>query len=529
MASLISRDTKEEIDIPVGETTIGRGPFLKVIETKVSRKHAVIAFDNDGIRIKPIHKNPTFLYNKINQTWQPLVQDKWCAIQHDDLISLLPDALQFEIKLKNQENKNETDANQTQHDNVTNDVNLAPSTSANQFESIPNKASFVQDKATAPSDEPKMVSESRSKKKVSNGIKRKEQLPRKRQLPSWMLEVESSTSSTKKKVATKTRKTTKDSSPKGDNERGDSLRKQVKIPLESSESPEEKEKISKEPSVTKLGECSHESPPKQSKPPKLPSPVKVEPSHDLLSDLMGLSSSETGKRPSIPDPVDNTDVDVDESGSVLSQLMDDTKHKKKPIENSEEIGDLQQEEKTKKDNKETEDEDKNAKNLIKKSKKLPSCPYGAKCYRRNPVHFQEYSHDDDGTKDNENSDDNGDNSNDDRQECQYGISCYRTNPQHKRDFKHTKDLTKRSPMKKRTTASRAAKGKSVLDGDSDDNGEGNTYDYDDSFIDDDDGNETDYGDKDSDDEDYHPEDEDEESENLSELVSEAKDFVNKKN
>lgn len=49
---------------------------------------------------------------------------------------------------------------------------------------------------------------------------------------------------------------------------------------------------------------------------------------------------------------------------------------------------------------------------------LPRCPYGKQCYRKNPVHFQEYSHD------NEDNDKNYDND-EDRPECQYGTSCYR--------------------------------------------------------------------------------------------------------
>ena len=70
-------------------------------------------------------------------------------------------------------------------------------------------------------------------------------------------------------------------------------------------------------------------------------------------------------------------------------------------------------------------------------------------------------------------------------------------------------------------------GKSVLEGDSDDDGDANTYDYDDSFIEDDEGDDESY--EDSEDEDFVPSDDGddggEEKEDISDLVSEAKDFI----
>lgn len=47
--------------------------------------------------------------------------------------------------------------------------------------------------------------------------------------------------------------------------------------------------------------------------------------------------------------------------------------------------------------------------------------------RRNPNHKNNYSHPGDADYDEA----------DDREECPYGIKCYRKNPQHKAQFKHT--------------------------------------------------------------------------------------------
>ncbi|CAL1687189.1 unnamed protein product [Lasius platythorax] len=55
------------------------------------------------------------------------------------------------------------------------------------------------------------------------------------------------------------------------------------------------------------------------------------------------------------------------------------------------------------------------------------CMYGARCYRKNPNHKNNYSHPADSDYDEI----------DDREECPYGIKCYRKNPQHRMQFKHT--------------------------------------------------------------------------------------------
>jgi hypothetical protein len=50
--------------------------------------------------------------------------------------------------------------------------------------------------------------------------------------------------------------------------------------------------------------------------------------------------------------------------------------------------------------------------------------------RKNPDHFQEYSHEQESDK----SENEGD---DDLPECPYGEYCYRKNPRHRREYKHT--------------------------------------------------------------------------------------------
>ncbi|XP_075060035.1 aprataxin and PNK-like factor isoform X2 [Mixophyes fleayi] len=133
------------------------------------------------------------------------------------------------------------------------------------------------------------------------------------------------------------------------------------------------------------------------------------------------------------------------------------------------------------------------------SQRRTPCMYGEKCYRKNPTHFQEFSHPGDSDfVENESQDDS-----DDRPECPYGTDCYRKNPQHKLEYKHTKPPAK-----------------SVLDDDSDNDGKPNEYNLEDSFIDD----EEDFENTDED-SDWMPESEEKDSEDMKQLLKEAKRFV----
>lgn len=76
-------------------------------------------------------------------------------------------------------------------------------------------------------------------------------------------------------------------------------------------------------------------------------------------------------------------------------------------------------------------------NLVKSSgKRRPVCPFGASCYRKNPVHRAEHSHPGDSDYEDSKQSNDMDDNDDDKPECPFGKSCYRQNPQHKRDFKH---------------------------------------------------------------------------------------------
>ncbi|XP_062467068.1 aprataxin and PNK-like factor isoform X2 [Pezoporus occidentalis] len=179
-----------------------------------------------------------------------------------------------------------------------------------------------------------------------------------------------------------------------------------------------------------------------------------------------------------------------------------------------------------------------------KRKRTP-CMYGSGCYRKNPVHFQQFSHpnDDDYYETEIIAQDNNDN----RPECPYGTACYRKNPQHKLEYKHTAP-----PVTERATRQRTSKnedvvkrpdtvfqvleekpvrktlsdhmGKRAVEKDSASDDEPNEYDLDDSFIDDEE-EECDPTDEDSD---WEPSSEDKDNEDVETLLQEARRFVKTK-
>ncbi|XP_028928009.1 aprataxin and PNK-like factor isoform X3 [Ornithorhynchus anatinus] len=155
----------------------------------------------------------------------------------------------------------------------------------------------------------------------------------------------------------------------------------------------------------------------------------------------------------------------------------------------------------------------------KKHCRIP-CMYGKTCYRKNPVHFRQFSHP--GDSDYEDADEASQDDGDERPECPYGASCYRKNPQHKLEYKHPE-----SPETKAKRSRRAATktGKSELDEDSDNGGEPNEYDLNDSFIDDEEEDEYEPTDEDSD---WEPETQGKESEDVEGLLKEAKKFMKRK-
>ncbi|NWV42321.1 APLF factor, partial [Grantiella picta] len=134
--------------------------------------------------------------------------------------------------------------------------------------------------------------------------------------------------------------------------------------------------------------------------------------------------------------------------------------------------------------------------------KRTPCMYGSGCYRKNPIHFQQFSHpNDDDYHDTETvaQDDN-----DNRPECPYGTACYRKNPQHKMEYRHS-----------------APPGKRAVEKDRANDGEANEYDPKDSFTDEE---EEEYEPTDEE-SDWEPSSEEKDNEDVETLEQETHRFV----
>ncbi|XP_077032084.1 aprataxin and PNK-like factor isoform X1 [Agelaius phoeniceus] len=148
--------------------------------------------------------------------------------------------------------------------------------------------------------------------------------------------------------------------------------------------------------------------------------------------------------------------------------------------------------------------------------KRTPCKYGSGCYRKNPIHFQQFSHPNDDDYHNMEMVAQDDDS---RPECPYGTACYRKNPQHKLEYKHSAP-----PVTGRGTRQRASSnGKRAVKKDGVNDGEANEYDLNDHFIDEEEEEEEcEPTDEDSD---WEPSSEEKDNEDVDTLVQETCRFV----
>lgn len=95
-----------------------------------------------------------------------------------------------------------------------------------------------------------------------------------------------------------------------------------------------------------------------------------------------------------------------------------------------------------------------------KASTLPTCPYGARCYRKNPEHFKEFLHPPKQTTDTASTSNSKDQDNDSKKTntkttkpslpddknlppCKYGASCFRKNLLHFAEFSHPTAVVKK--------------------------------------------------------------------------------------
>ncbi|XP_073528289.1 aprataxin and PNK-like factor [Phyllobates terribilis] len=454
--------------IPAGETVVGRGPLLGIADKRVSRNHAVLEVVDDKLRIKATHVNPCFYRASGKSTYEPLERNEWCRLSSGDCVSLLPDKYFFKVITRHpMEEATLRNSQGLGEDIEVDDVSPCPPLTTD------TEATAHPKYAPSPT-----TSSSRTNGKICNDLpsalssegdaKPVRPAPRKRLLPNWMLVGDLPVQALPTPVITA-----------GKKKRTTIQRVQISPSLKSKDEDIPKKKQSEVSLPTTSSSLTRIT----------ATPVSLQKDHveDNEEEEMEEEHGDYTPKLSTPPPDNNSP-----SGSPSTSHM-------KPSVSNDNISlsptstqDTQQ-----------------------LPKKRVPCMYGEQCYRKNPVHFQEFSHP--GDSDYCDVENGSQDDNDDRPECPYGTDCYRKNPQHKLEYKHTRPpgrkLRKRIPKKAK---------RSVLDDDSDNDGE-NAYDLEDSFIDDDDEEEDfDITDEDSD---WMPDSQDKDSEDMNTLLKEAKKFV----
>ncbi|XP_063297585.1 aprataxin and PNK-like factor [Pelobates fuscus] len=475
--------------LPPGETLIGRGPLLGVTDKRVSRNHALLEVVDSKLRIKPVHLNPCFYLAAGKSSFIPLERNEWYWLNSSDCFSFLPDKYIFRVIEQCTEDEKQL-RNEALSENCPLSKRSASSPAAPQtYEKsscstvdTSHKALFNADQELlAVTEEKTSVDQAPAEEYKGRDLK-SSCAPRKRILPNWMLQGELEIKNLpfcvkkpgRKRETFSERKAT--ASCNGGNSLGKNLSSRDAIGDDEQGSPKKK-KIQLEVTST-------------TSPNRLQGNTNMETSNNDCMKSNLLHDRDMDNQES--EDVEMSQPNEPQQGGSSSQFFKHSSNSKKSKED-----DICQS---------TEEDacyDK-ADSSQEASKKRTRCIYAENCYRKNPAHFQEFSHPGDGDYCDEEDD-----SQDDRPECPYGTDCYRKNPQHKQEYKHTKPPGRR--LRKRATK----KGERALD-DSD-----NEYDLEDSFIDDE---EEDFDNTDED-SDWVPDSEDKGSEDVNLLLKEAKKFV----
>uniref|UniRef100_A0A452RB54 Aprataxin and PNK-like factor n=1 Tax=Ursus americanus TaxID=9643 RepID=A0A452RB54_URSAM len=504
------QDGGPRVALAPGETVIGRGPLLGITDKRVSRRHAILEVVGGQLRIKPIHTNPCFYQSSEKSQLLPLKRNLWRWLNPGDSFSLLVDKYIFCVFSTHSETEMECTLRNSQMLDEGNILNETPksfsvnspdeTTGAPQLE----RSTEIAKTQTTSANSECFLGECRDlSKQQSNPAQRR------RILPAWMLTENLSDQNLSAPVSSGTDNNIIQGSGKDGickDETQVNITQQGRKRLISSGSSESTS--AEQDTGKKCKNADQEESIISSKVvPKSCSAIML--SNAEANDMKARTQrseipiEELGKVPEHKSIVKGTRSKESEVMSCSESHLgaqDKSFHEDSQGSPPEASSDLS--------NSETlhaKATDSVAQSSEENKIKRTSCMYGANCYRKNPVHFQHFSHPGD-------SDYGGvqvmcQDEADDRPECPYGASCYRKNPQHKIEYRHS-----------------ALPVRSISDEDSDNVGQPNEYDLNDSFLDDE---EEEYEPTDED-SDWEPGQEDQEKEDVEELLKEAKKFMKRK-
>ncbi|XP_054853772.1 aprataxin and PNK-like factor [Eublepharis macularius] len=483
-------DGGSAVVLPPGETVIGRGALLGITDKRVSRNHAILKVIGDQLCIKPVHLNPCFYWPSENSLPLPLDTGEWHQLSPGDNFSLLVDKYVFRVIFTHTEmedlqsqNRGNLEAEEKPDDVLPRQSSLQQ-TSSSSHGKLPEDNSLLERTAEPVQKLCTSVAETEMRRLAS----------RKRLLPAWMLQqdlvVPSSSSLDPGRGSNEEREKRPGKKPKMTESEDAALSVQdiQSVATESALPQMEKNDSKVVPELPKCSMMQNEC--SESSQTGLQAVERDTSNQREIKEENATPRTEEQGMPSqspihqdaneafISDQTTETDISDLTGSSAVPQSTNVSKHKRIP------------------------------------------CHYGRNCYRKNPVHFQQFSHPGDGDYLDPEVVTPADN--DCRPECPYGTACYRKNPQHKIEYKHTAPP---EPERRQTRPKPVKKGRSILGDDSDNDGEPNEYNLDDSFIDDEDEEECDPTDEDSD---WKPDFEEKNDEDVDTLLKEAQMFVKTK-
>ncbi|CAK8675658.1 unnamed protein product [Clavelina lepadiformis] len=516
---------KREIEITDQTTLLGRGKLLEINNKKVSRNHAILVLDSDRLSLKSTHLNPCFV-NLTGRSKTLLLKKGGSVTLHDgDKFSLLQDCFSFKViirpacdeKIIFQQNKNNHSQSNGHQDSVKNVNDFAKAEDENITPVNKNFnvmcANTLEETSTKETNSPKKlvkIQPVRQKRSTASSSEECGDSPKKRRiLPSWMsatgtlpskklLEKQKSHASGNNSAVHKTQSTCHSKS-----ERTKIINQQSDDDTKNSDNDQSESKVS---STSKIKEdivkCDRLL--------SVDSHVDEWFDPSLGGNVMNNSDNEDKvlmKDASISVAQNNTNLP--ELNSPGSNAKSDSSLTPPQNEEEEKVSELLSPIKEVSSQHSMQSSD-------PATSKREICVYGKSCYRKNPVHLQEFSHPGDSdymsppSSDDEN-----------KPECEYGLQCYRKNPLHRKQFKHTRRVTpKRANVKKPKR---------------DDESCEDDYDLEDSFIDDDDEIEEDIESEESD---WEPSqdkekksrthNDDEDDDDIDELLLNAKKFTKNK-
>ncbi|KAM5318168.1 aprataxin and PNK-like factor isoform 2-T2 [Glossophaga mutica] len=421
------QDGGARVALAPGETVIGRGPLLGITDKRVSRRHAILEVVGGQLRIKPIHTSPCFYQSSEKNQFLPLKTNLWHWLNPGDSFSLLVDKYIFRVFSTYSETELESTLRNSQVLDADDMLNETPESS---LANLPDEKSGSPqlERSTEVATAQTSTTKSASFLGECSDFSKQQLNPaqRKRILPAWMLTEnldnvirESGrgvcTDKTQVNITQQGRKrlispgSSESTSAEQDTGKKCKNADQEESVISSKQMPQSRSGITlsnTDMNNVKTYAQRNKIPTEElGRVPEHKVITKGAPSKEEAASRSESCSSAQGPSCRTESPRSRPECS---SGPADPETLH-AKATDSVLQGSEE-------------------------NKVKRT----SCMYGANCYRKNPVHFQHFSHPGDSdygrvqaTRQDEA---------DDRPECPYGESCYRKNPQHKIEYKHSTPL-----------------------------------------------------------------------------------------